>query len=253
MHPRGFLTRFGSALLLTLIAATASAQSRFYVGGTAIADIRRFDSLELDPRILASLADISSRDGTAPGGGVRVGTFLHPLWSLELAVDAGSKTSNSFQNPIEQASEPLVDAQAAGAFDQQQLSDGQHCRRFSSRKNGTCPPWLPRRNGVGQRHLRIDISDILVHSDRAPLHDERVLDSRPRVSHASGFHHHGRDAATDRQFSRGRVRVRSGHRFERSLCASPWRQSHRVLQRGAKCLPHQTRNRRTLEFLIPNP
>ena len=101
MHPRGFLTRFGSALILTLIAATASAQPRFYVGGTAIADIRRFDSLELDPRILASLADISSRDGTAPGGGVRVGTFLHPLWSLELAVDAGSKTSNSFQNPIE--------------------------------------------------------------------------------------------------------------------------------------------------------
>ena len=101
MHPRGLLARLGSALLLTLIAATASAQSRFYVGGTAIADIRNFDSIELDPRILASLGGLSSRDGTAPGGGVRVGTFLHPRWSLELAVDAGSKTTNSFQNPVE--------------------------------------------------------------------------------------------------------------------------------------------------------
>jgi hypothetical protein len=84
-----------------LTAATAFAQPRFYVGGTAIADIRRFDSIDLDPRILASLADISSRDGTAAGGGVRVGTFLHPRWSLELAVDAGSTTTHSFQNPIE--------------------------------------------------------------------------------------------------------------------------------------------------------
>ena len=43
---------------------------------------------------------MSSRDGTAPGGGVRVGTFLHPRWSLELAVDASGKTTNSFQNPV---------------------------------------------------------------------------------------------------------------------------------------------------------
>jgi hypothetical protein len=100
MHPRGLLTRLGSVLILVLMAATASAQSRFYVGGTAIADIRRFDSLELDPRILASLGD-TSRDGTAAGGGLRVGTFLHQNWSLELAVDAASRTSTSFRNPIE--------------------------------------------------------------------------------------------------------------------------------------------------------
>ena len=101
MHPRALLARLGSALLLTLIAASASAQSRFYVGGTAIADIRNFDSIQLDPRILASLGELSSRDGTAPGGGVRVGTFLHPHWSLELAFDAASKTTNSLLNPIE--------------------------------------------------------------------------------------------------------------------------------------------------------
>jgi len=101
MHSGALVTRLGAVLLLTVLASDASAQSRFYVGGTAIADIRRFDSLELDPRILASLADISSRDGTAPGGGVRVGTFLHPRWSLELAVDAGSKSTSSLLNPVE--------------------------------------------------------------------------------------------------------------------------------------------------------
>ena len=101
MHSSALITRLGSVLLFSLIAATASAQSRFYIGGTAIADIRRFDSIELDPRILAGLVDISSRDGTAAGGGVRVGTFLHPRWSLELGVDAGGQINSSFQNPIE--------------------------------------------------------------------------------------------------------------------------------------------------------
>jgi hypothetical protein len=101
MHSRALLTRVVSVLILTLFAATASAQSRFYVGGTAMADIKRFDSFELDPRILAGLGDISSRDGTAAGGGVRVGTFLHPLWTLELAVDASASTTRGFRNPIE--------------------------------------------------------------------------------------------------------------------------------------------------------
>ena len=104
MHPRDVLTRAGFVLVLTLITATASAQSRFYVGGSAIADIRQFDSFELDPRILAGvvgLGDIASRDGTAAGGGLRIGTFLHPLWSLELAIDAGGRSTNAFRNPIE--------------------------------------------------------------------------------------------------------------------------------------------------------
>jgi len=101
MHPTALRYRLAFALLLTLVAATASAQSRFYVGGTAVADVRRFDSIEIDPRVLANIGDISSRDGTAPGGGLRIGTFLHPLWSLELAVDAGGNTTNKFRNPIE--------------------------------------------------------------------------------------------------------------------------------------------------------
>ena len=62
-HAPRALTRFALSDS-DLIAATASAQSRFYVGGTAIADVRRFDSLELDPRVLASFG--TSRRGTAP-------------------------------------------------------------------------------------------------------------------------------------------------------------------------------------------
>ena len=100
MHPRALVVRLVFVLFATLIAASASAQSRFYVGGTAIADIRRFDTLELDPRVLASLGD-TSRDGTAAGGGLRVGTFLHPNWSLELAVDAANRTTTALGNPIE--------------------------------------------------------------------------------------------------------------------------------------------------------
>jgi len=68
MHPRALATRLGSVLILTLMAATASAQSRFYIGGTAVADVRRFDSLEIDPRVLATIGDVSSRDGTADQG-----------------------------------------------------------------------------------------------------------------------------------------------------------------------------------------
>ncbi len=101
MHPSGPLHRLGFVLILSLMAATASAQSRLYIGGTAVADVRRFDTIEIDPRVLAGIGDVSSRDGTAAGGGLRIGTFLHPLWSLELAVDAGGSTTNRFRNPIE--------------------------------------------------------------------------------------------------------------------------------------------------------
>jgi hypothetical protein len=101
MHPAAPVARLGSVLLLTCLAATASAQPRAYVAGTATADIRRFDSIELDPRVLASFGDITSRDGIAAGGGLRIGTFLHRFWSLELAVDAGGRSTNALRNPIE--------------------------------------------------------------------------------------------------------------------------------------------------------
>ena len=102
MHPTPLLARLGFAMFLILAAANAaSAQSRVYVGGTAIADIRRFDSIQYDPRVLASFFSGMSLDGTTAGGGARVGTFVHPMWSLEFAVDAGSMSTNVFPNPVQ--------------------------------------------------------------------------------------------------------------------------------------------------------
>ena len=102
MHPTRLLARLRFAMFLILAAANAaSAQSRVYVGGTAIADIRRFDSIQYDPRVLASFFSGMSLDGTTAGGGARVGTFVHPMWSLEFAVDTSSVDTNVFPNPVQ--------------------------------------------------------------------------------------------------------------------------------------------------------
>jgi hypothetical protein len=79
----------------------ASAQSGSYISGIALADIKQFDSVEYDPRVLALGSVDSSLNGTAAGGGIRVGTFLHPKWSLELGVEAESQTRKNFPNPYE--------------------------------------------------------------------------------------------------------------------------------------------------------
>ena len=86
-----------------------AAQSAVYVTGAGFAEIKQFDSVAYDPTILASDDDFSM-DATGAGGGVRVGTLLHPRWSLELAVDAGSTTRKSLPNPyvgIQMASSSL--------------------------------------------------------------------------------------------------------------------------------------------------
>jgi hypothetical protein len=80
----------------------ASAQSGSYISGIALADIKQFDSVEYDPRVLALGSVDSSLNGTAAGGGIRIGTFLHPKWSLELGVEAESRTTKNFPNPYEQ-------------------------------------------------------------------------------------------------------------------------------------------------------
>ena len=67
----------------------ASAQSAVYVTGTGFADLKSFSETESDP---SPGQDDSGLDGTAAGGGLRIGTFLHPRWSLELAIDVGGKT-----------------------------------------------------------------------------------------------------------------------------------------------------------------
>jgi hypothetical protein len=86
------------ALLIVCSARTGFAQSSAYVTGMAYADVKRFGSsgglVYYYPYV-----DNYSLDGTAAGGGLRVGTFLHPKWTLELSVDAEGSTKLSVPNP----------------------------------------------------------------------------------------------------------------------------------------------------------
>lgn len=68
-----------------------------YVTGSAFADIKRFGSPERVPYFANE--DEFSLDGTGAGGGLRIGTFLSPRWSLELSVDAGARTEGMLPNP----------------------------------------------------------------------------------------------------------------------------------------------------------
>ena len=254
MHPRALLTRLGSVLILMLIAATASAQSRFYVGGTAIADIRRFDSLELDPRILASLGD-TSRDGTAAGGGLRVGTFLHQNWSLELAVDAASRTSTSFHNPIEafpirSSTLRLPEISNSTSYLTVSTVVGFHPQKMGRARLGYFG---------GLALVRGTYESIIAETFRTFRSSSRSCRAR-RLSHrpsgASGHSHSRCQSSPEARLSaastisRRRVRVRGGDRYERSFCTRPRRQSGRVLEPGSERVPHQARSRRALDLLI---
>jgi len=99
MH-RGALSSHAAlgTLFLLFFATCASAQTAGYITGTAFADIKQFDSIQYDPLALITSTG-TSLDGTAAGGGLRVGTFLHPLWSLEIGVEAEARTTTAFPNP----------------------------------------------------------------------------------------------------------------------------------------------------------
>lgn len=96
------ITRPGTLLVavmaLTVYATSAAAQST-YVAGVGFANIKQFDSIQDDPRALISAGNSTSLDGTAPGGGIRAGTFLHSLWSLEIGVESEARTTRTFENP----------------------------------------------------------------------------------------------------------------------------------------------------------
>lgn len=96
---------FARAIAIVAVLAAsvheASAQSGTYISGIALADIKQFDSVEYDPRVLALSSIGNSPNGTAAGGGIRVGTFLHPKLSVELGVEAESRTTKNFPNPYE--------------------------------------------------------------------------------------------------------------------------------------------------------
>jgi len=78
------------ALVVSAWAWPARAQTRMYVGGDIFADIPRLSRTTVSPALDFPTADITTPpDGTALGGGVRVGALFTPVWSLELGVDVG--------------------------------------------------------------------------------------------------------------------------------------------------------------------
>ena len=97
MHPAAPYTRlaFGFVCLL-VFASTTGAQTGTYIAGAGFADVRLFDGAS-SPSLFGE--DIS-RDGTAAGGSLRVGTWVHPRWTLEVGADIASRTSSSFQGPV---------------------------------------------------------------------------------------------------------------------------------------------------------
>jgi len=77
------------AMTLTL-ATPATAQSPVFVTGALFGDLKRFSG---DPTT-------NSLDGNAVGGGVRLGYFVSPRWTVELGVDTGGWTEVIRANPL---------------------------------------------------------------------------------------------------------------------------------------------------------
>ena len=84
---------------LLFVVRPVAAQSSVYITGVGFAEIKQFDRVAYDPFVYPGNQDDSSMDATGAGGGLRIGTFLHPRWSLELAIDIGSRTERVLPNP----------------------------------------------------------------------------------------------------------------------------------------------------------
>lgn len=84
------------ALALLLSPIRASAQDSVYVAGTGFADIRQFGGTSSGTLPI----DNFSPNGTGSGGSIRVGTWVHPRWTIEAGVDVGSETTTTFRGPV---------------------------------------------------------------------------------------------------------------------------------------------------------
>ena len=91
-------TVFPMLSVLLSLGSTAEAQPAGYISGTGFADIRQFASNQTV--LPAGPGYEESFDTTGVGGGLRIGTFLHPRWSLELGVDASTRETVTFQDPF---------------------------------------------------------------------------------------------------------------------------------------------------------
>jgi Outer membrane protein beta-barrel domain len=77
--------------------AGASAQDAGYVAGAAFADIRQFGGASSQTPLFGG--DVS-QDATGAGGSLRIGTWVHPRWTLEVGADVTSRTSQTVTGPV---------------------------------------------------------------------------------------------------------------------------------------------------------
>jgi hypothetical protein len=98
MHPAGRRTYILIALMaLLLLPGTASAQTGTYIAGAGFADVRLFSGTSGRTPLFG---EDFSRDATGGGGSVRVGTWVHPRWTLEAGADIATQTSSTFRGPV---------------------------------------------------------------------------------------------------------------------------------------------------------
>lgn len=98
MHPAALRTRVAIGLVCLLVcASTAGAQTSGYISGAAFADIRQFGSTSSQSPLFG---EDYSRDAVGVGGGVRVGTWVHPRWTLEVGAEVATKTTATFNGPV---------------------------------------------------------------------------------------------------------------------------------------------------------
>lgn len=78
-----------TAFAVLVTTTVASAQSGVYLSGATFADVRTFGSYDSNSMLFPT----TDNSATGIGGSFRVGTWLHPRWTLELGIDAASTTS----------------------------------------------------------------------------------------------------------------------------------------------------------------
>lgn len=86
-----FALAMSCGILSTSYASAQPPASSVYVAGALFGDIREFGDVNQEGSF--GLGDLGSRDAAGIGGSFRVGTWLHPRWTLELGLDIATRTT----------------------------------------------------------------------------------------------------------------------------------------------------------------
>ena len=97
LRPVAYTQMVLRVLALLVVSRPAFAQDTGYVAVAGFADIRLFGGTTSRGPFFNEDA---SRDATGAGGSIRVGTWVHPRWTLEVGGDVSSKTSTTVRGPV---------------------------------------------------------------------------------------------------------------------------------------------------------